>query len=110
MVGWLSTFFLAICGLPQARKAYKEGHARGLSNGFLFCWTTGEILLIAHTYMVHDWPVFWNAAANLLVMGFILRYKFWPRSSPPHFCDRCGEWVWFLTLRGRKYLCDKCHD
>jgi len=79
VIGWLSTLFLSVCGIPQAIKSYREGHANGLSNGFLFCWTTGEILLIAHTYMVLDWPVFFNACANLLIMCVMLRYKFWPR-------------------------------
>ena len=77
MIGWLSTLFLSLCGLPQAWKAYKEGHADGLSNGFLFLWTSGEICLVIHTFLVRDWPVFWNAVANLAIMGFILRYKFW---------------------------------
>lgn len=36
--GWLSTLCLAVSGIPQAIKTWKDGHARGLSFGMVFLW------------------------------------------------------------------------
>lgn len=79
LTGWLSALFLGACGLPQAWKSWKEGHARGMSAWFLVLWTTGEILLVWHTVLVKDWPVTANAVFNLLVMSVIIKYKVWER-------------------------------
>lgn len=81
IIGWLAGFFFAICGVPQAVKSFKDGHSEGLSNLFLFCWTAGEVLMIIYVIALHgfDGPLLFNYVGNLVVLAFIIWYKFFPR-------------------------------
>jgi uncharacterized protein with PQ loop repeat len=80
--GWLATFFLTACGVPQMVKSLREGHSNGLSWGFLGLWTAGEICLIVYTILGRDWPILANAIFNLSVMTPIVYMKVYPRVMP----------------------------
>lgn len=80
LLGWLGAVFLAFCGMPQAIKSVKDGHAYGLDRKFLLLWTGGEIFtLIA---VLGDIPVkylIFNYGMNLIFLLVIWFYKIFPR-------------------------------
>jgi uncharacterized protein with PQ loop repeat len=81
MFGWIGSIMFAFCGLPQAIKTIKEGHARGMDSLFLLMWTFGEVFtlieVLANSSHLH-YLVF-NYLANLVFLVVILIYKIFPR-------------------------------
>lgn len=81
MIGWLGSVMFAICGLPQALKARREGHAEGLDLGFLLLWTGGELCTL-YAVLGLSTPILYlifNYLANLVFLAIVWRYKIWPR-------------------------------
>lgn len=84
LLGWIGGFLFAICGVPQAWKNYKEGHADGLSWFFLILWVLGEIITLIYIvigdYQTGNWhwPLIFNYIFNILLLVIILRFKIWP--------------------------------
>lgn len=76
---WIGSILLAICGLPQAIKSYKEGHAYDVSWIFLLLWLGGEIALLIDRFPKHDWALVLNYIANIAFISIILKYKIKPR-------------------------------
>ena len=76
-IGWVASFFFAICALPQALLAYKQGHARDVSLSFLILWLMGEILMQVYVISKHgfDKPLLFNYWINTLFIIIILKYK-----------------------------------
>lgn len=80
-IGWLGGSLLAICGLPQAIKSYKEGHSRGIDNAFIWMWMIGEILCLLYVSL---WikplslPLVANYIFNILIISVIVKYKYFP--------------------------------
>ena len=79
LMGLFGTLFLAFCGLPQAIKTYRVGHAKDLSTLFLLLWLFGEILLLMHTIKYIDIYLIFNYLVNILIVGTLIKYKFFPR-------------------------------
>lgn len=81
IIGWISGFLFAFCGLPQAIKSVRDGNSYGISNLFLLMWTLGEILAIIYVYCKHglDLPLLFNYCVNLIFLVIIIRYKIFPR-------------------------------
>lgn len=80
-LGWLGSLCFGVCGIPQALKARRDGHADGLSWWFLVAWMGGEILYITATLMKFG-PVWWmlaNYTVNTVALCVILRYKARPK-------------------------------
>lgn len=79
--GWVGALLFSICGLPQAWKCFREGHANGLSWGFLLMWIGGEVLCAIHIWD-DAWtlPVFLNYMANIAMILVMLKFKAWPRT------------------------------
>jgi Flp pilus assembly protein TadB len=77
--GWLSTIFLATCGIPMLYKAYKDGNADGVSALFLLMWILGEIFGLIYVTWLWSLPLIANYLFNLILTIMIARYKFWPR-------------------------------
>ncbi len=83
MILWISSILLAVCGIPQAFKTWKEGHARGMSMIMLQAWLWGEVGLLyafSDKYGI-DWAMVTNYGLNICSILFILRYKIFPRES-----------------------------
>ena len=81
MIAALGSVLLALCGLPQAIKAYRRPDStRGLSWAFLAAWGLGECLLLvalsgpARAGAV-PWVVLANYATNVWLVGFIVVVK-----------------------------------
>lgn len=81
--GWLSTVCFALCPLPQAMMAIKQGHTRGLSQLTLILWLIGEAALMIYSSMGLGWdmPVFLNASISTIWTVILIRYSFFPRKS-----------------------------
>lgn len=82
MIGWIGSLSFGLCGLPQAVKTYRDGHAKGLDTGFLVLWTTGEVFTFAAVIM--DAPVPYllaNYILNAIFLVVMWRYKLWPRRA-----------------------------
>ncbi len=79
VVAWTGNALLALCAVPQAWKCYNEGHATGMSTGFLSMWSAGEILTFIYTIHLMDWPLMLNYATNAVLIAIMFRYKIWPR-------------------------------
>ncbi len=82
IIGWLSSLFFMICGIPQAYKCYKEGCAKGLSFVFISTWLLGEVfgLIYISTIRPYPWPLFINYAVSLLSTLVILKFYAFPRN------------------------------
>ena len=82
VLGWLGAMCFAACGVPQAWKCYKDGHAEGLSLWFMLLWLGGEVFYVAAILMEYGfiaWMMF-NYAANFVCIMIMGRYYFWPRT------------------------------
>lgn len=82
-IGWMGSFLLALCGLPQAYTSWRQGHSRGINKLFLAMWFFGEIDLLIFTCFRLGWvpQLIVNYALNILILGVIFYYIFKPRSG-----------------------------
>lgn len=77
-IAWVGAFCFAVCGIPQALKCRRQGHAHGISHAMLVLWSIGEVCMLAYTLHMRNAPLFFNYAANLIVLGAIWHYRLWP--------------------------------
>ena len=77
ILGWASAAALSLCGVPQAVRCARDGHARGLSGAFVVMWLLGEMGALAYllTKPSPTWPIVANYAVNLVVVAVISYYK-----------------------------------
>jgi len=83
-IGWLGSICFAACGIPQAIRCARQGHADGLSPWFLAFWLLGEVCYVAAVLMEFGW-VGWmmvNYIVNLICLFVIWRYRIWPKGKP----------------------------
>jgi len=79
-IGWLGSFFFAICGIPQAWASYKAKNSDGISHGFLWLWILGEVFTLFYI-MAQEIilvPLVANYLFNLLSLVVIVYYKYKP--------------------------------
>lgn len=82
ILGWLGGMLLAFCGLPQALKCYRTGHAYGVDTLFAWMWMIGEILCLLYVIgwiAPLSWPLIANYFLNIVLVAVILKYKYLPR-------------------------------
>ncbi len=80
-LSWIGGLLLAVCGIPQAWKSYKEGHSTGISWAFLWMWFWGEVFVLIYVFPQYLWPLILNYGLNIIIIGIILWYKFRPRND-----------------------------
>jgi len=82
IIGWVSAFLFAGCGVPQAVQSYKNGNSIGISALFLWMWFFGEILAIVYVLGKHgvDGPLLFNYVLNIFFISIILKYRIKPRA------------------------------
>lgn len=79
-IGWIGAIAFGVCGLPQAWKSYKDGHADGISNGFLALWTIGEVFTTIAVVVEAPKPyLLANYALNAVFLAVMWKYKIWRR-------------------------------
>lgn len=83
IIGWLSSFFLGACGVPQAYFSWKRGRADDISWTFLLMWIFGEISgsIYVLSFIKIPWPIFVNYIVNIIVISIILKYKIKPKAD-----------------------------
>lgn len=82
LLGWAGTFLLAVCGLPQLIKSFREGHSRGISWLFILAWFWGEVFFITYLLINNRDPILlFNYTVNLGFSSGILYYKIFPRKE-----------------------------
>lgn len=75
LAGWLGSACFAVCGVPLAIKTLRDGHARGLSWGFLLLWLAGEVLCTVYAFGIGATPLLFNYAFNLVCLIIPVWYK-----------------------------------
>jgi hypothetical protein len=79
--GWVGTFCLMICGVPQAIYSLINGNSNGVTRSFLILWGIGDVSMGWYTYkMYHDAFLTFNYSFCLITLFIISYYKAWPRS------------------------------
>jgi MtN3 and saliva related transmembrane protein len=77
-IGWVGSFLLAFCGLPQCIKSWREKNSDGISLGFILSWTIGEVLLLFYVLPKNDIVLIMNYTINIFFCAVILFYKWKP--------------------------------
>lgn len=82
-IGILAGCLLACCGVPQAVKTIKDGHAKGLSLNFMLMLIGGIFLMGLYIYLEHgwDWVIHGEYAISISVWAISLWYYFLPRKT-----------------------------
>jgi uncharacterized protein with PQ loop repeat len=75
LIGWIGSFMLAICAVPQAYKSYVDKHSDGISWYFLLLWLFGEVFLLIYVINKLDIPLIINYLCNIFIVVVILYYK-----------------------------------
>ncbi len=82
-IGWMSSFFLSACSLPQVIRILKDGHANGLSTSFLVMWTAGNIL--TQIYIIVKFGMIMSLLSkywcNDVFLCIMLKYKLFPKTK-----------------------------
>ncbi len=80
-LGWLSSLLLSACSLPQVIQILREGHAEGLSKGFLFMWAAGNLL--TQVYIITKFGMVMSLLskywANDVFLCIMIKYKLFPK-------------------------------
>lgn len=75
ILGWIGSFMLAFCGLPEVIRTIREGECT-LTWGFLLMWGIGEVCLLIPVIQ-QEMALFLllNYGANTLFLVVLLWYK-----------------------------------
>lgn len=75
-IGWLGAVLLAVCAVPQAYKCCVDGHADGLSWGFIGMWFGGEVLTLMYVgAATPNIILILNYAVNIACLNVIIMFK-----------------------------------
>lgn len=77
-IGIIGSACLAICAVPEAYNSWKRGRS-DISSGFLFLWGFGEICTLIYVLPKLDLPLILNYGINIIFIGIIFRYRYFPR-------------------------------
>lgn len=85
VLGYISAFLFAFCGVPQAYKSWRDGNSAGMSALFLWMWLAGEVGMLAYTILAIELqpaiPLLLNYVLNLIVLLVIMKYFYYPRQE-----------------------------
>jgi uncharacterized protein with PQ loop repeat len=72
---------LIMSAAPQAYKAFRDGHSRGISGAFLILLMVGFSLMSLYLILTKPvYPVLINYLSNMVMMGVVAYYKLFPRN------------------------------
>ena len=74
-VGYISTFFLAICSFPLLMKTINDKHCKGVSGWFILCWWLGDATGLVYLYDTQQMPLLLNYGLNSIMATSMLIYK-----------------------------------
>lgn len=83
IIGISAGICLASCGIPQAVKTIKDGHAKGLALNMMLMLISGIFLMGLYIYLQHgwDWIIHTEYSVSVIVWGISLYYYWFPRSG-----------------------------
>lgn len=80
IIGYMAMACLIVAAIPQAIKAVREGHSKGIAGGYIGLLLAGFILMLTYLWVSKPVvPVMINYAVNILMMLIIGYYKVFPR-------------------------------
>ena len=79
--GWVYSLAFALSGLPQMIKSIEDGHSRGVADGTMILWITGEIAGLIYGIGLMQWPIIFNCFLNTIFVGIICKYRLFPRKE-----------------------------
>lgn len=79
IIGWISTISFTIAGFPQVTKTIREGHADGVSAGFLTFWFLGNFFGSIYALLAASYPLAIGFMTSVTFGLIIWRYKIWKR-------------------------------
>lgn len=80
MIAALGSFLLAICGLPEALKAYETKQC-SVGWGMLLTWLLGELLLIIFAFQTKQYILLVNYFSNVAFISIMIFYKIFSKKS-----------------------------
>ena len=81
-IGWIGNVLLALCGIPQAWKCYRNGHAKGLDKMFVWMWYIGEMMAcFYHNWTSDRYPQNVNYLVNIIAISVIVYYRHFERKQ-----------------------------
>jgi uncharacterized protein with PQ loop repeat len=83
IVGILAGVLLAACGIPQAVKVLRDGHAKGIALHFMLMLISGIFLMGLYIYLLHgiDWIIHGEYTISIGVWSISLYYYYFPRQA-----------------------------
>lgn len=81
LIGWFSTGCFTVAGFPQVVKTVREGHADGVSTGFLIFWFLGNLLGSIYAFLAGSYPLAIGFTTSVFFGSIIWRYKLWRRHA-----------------------------
>lgn len=79
LVGFLAAFMLQTCTIPQVYRVYKDGHARGFSEYFLWTWSLGLLLKALYVHLTGGSELLiWIDLLSATSPIAILKYYYFP--------------------------------
>lgn len=83
LIGIVAGCLLAACGIPQAIKTVKDGHAEGLSLNFMLMLIFGIFLMGLYIFLEHgwDWILHGEYIISISVWSISIFYYLFPRRS-----------------------------
>jgi len=73
--GWVGSFCLIVCGLPQLIKTIRSKKIEGVSFLFLLLWFLGEFFSLFYVVVkTGKLPLIFNYVINLLVTLILITY------------------------------------
>lgn len=79
-IGYLSTFFLALCGGLEAFRSFQTKKS-SIGLGMLWTWLIGEVFGLAYVSHLGDLPLILNYSLNIAFICVILRYRLFPEED-----------------------------
>lgn len=90
-VGWLGNVLLALCSLPLAWQAYRNGNT-DVSLLFLWTWLLGELCAFAYALsLTGGLPIALNCAINIFGTSVVMRYRLRPRVRKEQKCTKATK-------------------
>ena len=81
VAGWVYSLAFALSGLPQMIRSIKEGHSRGVADGTMLLWMTGEVAGLFYGFGLMELPIIFNCLLNTIFVGIIVKYRIFPRTK-----------------------------
>ncbi len=81
IIGWMGTIFLSSASIPQVLKVLKEGHAKGLSLGYIVLILLGLICMLLYANVNNSGMALEVSYSTQFVLFLIIvARKLFPRS------------------------------